>query len=326
MRVMVTGGTGVIGAWAVRELADAGHDVIVATRGSSNVGRPIFAGRACEDVGVDLTDAVAVRDAIHAYRPDAIAHLASAKPWQMDAGYVDDPDPTLGVSVIVNGTTNILEAARREGVSRVVYASSKSAYAPFRGEYSFPEYRPVPETYAKEPTEIYGITKLASEQLGAYYRQHLGVDFIALRFGSTYGPFKRGAGTSPAGLIASAIAGAPVHAEYSRRTYIEERDEFVYNRDIGRAIRLACEAPPTTDAVFNIGTGWPHRSPMSSMRSDPSRACPRSTSSCPTKSDQGRAGTSSLTPRASWIRAGRGSSSVSSRSSTFVPGSRMPPQ
>lgn len=255
LRVLLTGGTGVIGAWAARELADAGHEVMSVTRGQSTVGRPILGDRPIRETRLDLTDADAVRACVREHRPDVIAHLASAKPWQMDAGYVEDPDPPLGVRTIIDGTTNILEAARREGVGRVVYASSKSAYAAFTGEHAFPEYRPVSEDYPSIPTEIYGITKLAAEHLGSYYKRHLGVDFIALRFGSTYGPFKRGAGISPAGLIARAIDGEATAASYSKRVYFEERDEFVYNRDIGRAIRVACEAAPTASDVFNIGTG-----------------------------------------------------------------------
>ena len=63
---------------------------------------------------------------------------------------------------------------------------------------------------------VYGITKLAAEQLGLYYRRHLGVDFIALRFASTYGPFKRGAGAAPAGLIAAAIEGRSLRRSTAR--------------------------------------------------------------------------------------------------------------
>ena len=184
-----------------------------------------------------------------------IAHLASAKPWQMDVGFVERPDPPLGVRTIIDGTVNLLEVARSLGVQRVVYASSKSAYAPFDGVYAAPNYRPVPETYPCQPPEMYGITKLAADQIGNYYRQHLGVEFVALRFGSTYGPFKRGAGTAPAGLIASAIEQEAVQVTFAEPAYSSALDEFVYNRDIGRAIQVACAAGPTPDWLFNIGTG-----------------------------------------------------------------------
>jgi UDP-glucose 4-epimerase len=256
-RILVTGGTGVIGAWAVRDLAEAGHSPIVLTRGLTSVGRAILGDVAghVEWVEVDLQHQLALMDAVHRVRPDVIAHLASAKPWQMDAGYVERPDPPLGVRTIINGTVNLLEIARSLDIERVVFAGSKSAYAPFAGAYGPPEYRLVPETYPSRPVEVYGITKLAAEQLGRYYRDFLGVDFVSLRFASTYGPFKRGAGIAPAGLIGAAIEGRTVTAIYGETAYSQLLDEFVYNRDIGRAIRLACEVPSTESVMFNIGTG-----------------------------------------------------------------------
>jgi UDP-glucose 4-epimerase len=256
-RILVTGGTGVIGAWAVRELVEAGHEVSVLTRGATTAGQGIIGARveAVDWIRADLGQPLQLFAAVHKARPDVIAHLASAKPWQMDAGYVEHPDPPLGVRTIIDGTSNLLEVARTLGVPRVVFASSKSAYAPFAGVHGAPAYVPVPETYPSVPVEVYGITKLAAEQLGLYYRRHLGVDFIALRFASTYGPFKRGAGAAPAGLIAAAIEGRSLQAVYRRAAFEDLLDEFVYNRDVGRAIRRACEVDRTEGAVFNIGPG-----------------------------------------------------------------------
>ena len=147
------------------------------------------------------------------------------------------------------------ESARSFDVPRVVFASSKSAYAAFEGPQGAPAYEPVRETYRSIPTSVYGITKLAAEHLGTYYRAHLDVDFIALRFASTYGPFKRGAGIAPAGLIAAAIEGQSLSAALHRDRVHGSPRRLVYNRDIGRAIQLACAVEATRDCVFNIGTG-----------------------------------------------------------------------
>ncbi|MEZ5075912.1 MAG: NAD(P)-dependent oxidoreductase [Solirubrobacterales bacterium] len=256
-RILVTGGTGIIGAWAVREIAEAGDEPIVLTRGLTTVGRGILAELVDEIdwIEADLAQPLELVAAVQRAQPEVIAHLASAKPWQMDANYVERPNPLLGVRAIVNGTLNLLEVARTLGVPRIVYASSKSAYAPFEGSHGHPEYAPVPESYQCRPTDVYGITKLAAEQLGTYYAEHLGVEFVALRFASTYGPFKRGAGKAPAGLIGAAIEGRAVQARYSRRAYTELIDEFVYNRDVGRAFQLATVAPVPPGRVFNVGTG-----------------------------------------------------------------------
>lgn len=259
-RILVTGGTGVIGAWAVREIAAAGDTPIVVTRGQTEIGRSIL-GELADEIewfSADIQQPLSLMDTVLRARPDVIAHLASAKPWQMDVGYVERPDPGLGVRTIVDGTLNVLEIARSLGIAKVVYASSKAAYAPFTGEHAAPRYRPVPETYPARPVDIYGITKLAAEQLGGYYRDHLGVDFVALRFASTYGPFKRGAGAAPGGLIGAAVEGHVVDATYREAAYTTSLDEFVYNRDVGRAVQIACAAPPVKNVTFNIGTGVGH--------------------------------------------------------------------
>lgn len=250
------GGTGVIGAWAVRELVEAGHDLAVLTRGSTHVGRPIIADLAGEIAWFegDVVEPLTLTRAFSRFKPRVVAHLASAKPWQMDAGFVEDPKPLLGVRTIVDGTANVLEAARLLAVERVVFAGSKASYAPFTGRHAAPTYDPVDESYPSIPYDVYGITKLAAEQLGGYYRRHLGVDFLSLRFGSTFGPFKRGAATMPAGLISHAIDGHAVEVVYPRSAY-ERRDDFIYNRDVGRAIASACLVGPTTRWLFNIGTG-----------------------------------------------------------------------
>jgi nucleoside-diphosphate-sugar epimerase len=247
----------VIGAWALRSLVDAGHETVGLNRGMTTVGNGILGDRAkqMEWVRCDLLDGLAVASVVKRTEPDVIAHLASAKPWQMDVGFVPRPDPPLGVHAIVDGTLNLLESARLLGVGRVVYASSKAAYGDFAGPYTYPAYQPVPEDYPPTPDSIYGITKLCAEQLGLYYRDHLGVDFVALRLAATYGPFKRGSGNTPNGLIGAAAEGRVSKGRFSEHEYYEEKEELVYNRDVGEAFRLACEAEPTRDAVFNIGSG-----------------------------------------------------------------------
>jgi UDP-glucose 4-epimerase len=256
LRILVTGGTGVIGAWAVRELVEAGHEVAVLARGSTQVGRPIIADIDDEITWFDgdVVEPLTLTRAFAQFKPTVVAHLASAKPWQMDASFVEDPKPLLGVRTIVDGTANVLETARALSVPRVVFAGSKASYAPFTGRHAAPTYAPVNESYPSAPFDVYGITKLAAEQLGGYYRRHLGVDFISLRFGSTYGPFKRGAATMPAGLISHAIDSHEIDVTYSRADF-ERVDDFVYNRDVARGIVAACLAGHTERWLFNIGTG-----------------------------------------------------------------------
>ena len=256
-RVLVTGGTGVIGAWAVRELVERGDTVGIISRGQTTVAQSILAPVTSdvEAFEADVADALQFTSVIAGFRPDVIAHLASCKPWQIDVGFVSNPRPTIGVRSIIDATTTVLETARTLGVERVVFAGSKASYAPFAGEHGAPTYTPVPETYPSLPYDIYGIGKLTAEQIGAYYKAHLGVDFVSLRFGSTYGPFKRGAATMPAGLIAAAIERRKVVGEYNERTYRHRIDDFIYNRDVGAAVAHCVHVPEIPGAMYNIGTG-----------------------------------------------------------------------
>lgn len=88
-----------------------------------------------------------------------------------------------------------------------------------------------------------------------YYRTVLGLDVVCLRGATAYGPFKRGAGLSPPGLIGAALEGTALRATYAESAYRVVVDEYVYNADIGRAVALAVAAPRTTRLLFNIGTG-----------------------------------------------------------------------
>jgi nucleoside-diphosphate-sugar epimerase len=101
----------------------------------------------------------------------------------------------------------------------------------------------------------HGLSKLSAEALCAYYRNVLGLDVICLRGATAYGPFKRGAGLSPPGLIGAALERTALRATYSESAYRVVVDEYVYNADIGRAVALAVAAPRTTRLLFNIGTG-----------------------------------------------------------------------
>jgi UDP-glucose 4-epimerase len=256
-RILVTGATGVIGAWAVREIAAGGGEPVGLSRGLTSVGRAILGPLADEMqwITANLEDPLAVVSAVTEARPDVIAHLASAKPWQMDAGFVERPNPPMGVNAIVGATVNVLEVARVVGVPRVVYAGSKGSYGAFAGEYGYPSYRPVPEDYPSRPTSVYGITKLAAEQLGEYYDRHLGVEFVSLRFASTYGPFKRGGGRSAAAIIGASIEGRSAAYSFTEEELTMVKDELVFNRDVGRAVWLACQAEHTERHLYNIGTG-----------------------------------------------------------------------
>jgi UDP-glucose 4-epimerase len=163
-------------------------------------------------------------------------------------------NPYLGFRVNAEGTVMMLEAARLLGVQRIVCMSSKAAYGPITGEHAYPTYRPVTEDYPRNPTNVYGATKLTVEHMGLEYLRSHGVDFVALRLSSTYGPGKQerhGAVGIPALVVENAF--------FRRTTRLaqgaDERNDLIYNRDVARAIVLAGYATGLQHRIFNISSG-----------------------------------------------------------------------
>jgi nucleoside-diphosphate-sugar epimerase len=158
------------------------------------------------------------------------------------------------VQVDVEGTVNVLEAARLNNVRRVVYASTKAAYGAIIGEFGHPSYRPLTEDYPPSPADIYGLTKLASEHLGQTYSKRYGLEFIALRFASTLGPGKtrrHGSHAVNASIIENALLGRPTRIAAGGDVV----QDTIYNADSARGIIAALKAPTPRHQLFNIGTG-----------------------------------------------------------------------
>ncbi|WP_114560025.1 NAD-dependent epimerase/dehydratase family protein [Desertihabitans aurantiacus] len=143
MKVVVTGGTGRAGRWVVREMAEAGHEVVnLDLHQRPELELP---GTFCR---VDLTDAGRVYDALAQFRPEVVCHLA-ANPSPSGQARIDVFDTN------VVSAHNVLQAAGDLGVPRVVYASSEMAtglltegVTPARIPFDESERRPSPNTYA----------------------------------------------------------------------------------------------------------------------------------------------------------------------------------
>lgn len=253
--VLVTGGMGVIGSWVTRKLIDQGIRVVTYQR------RPDIT--LLKDI-VERVDVVAgdVLDLPHLIH--TIKHYGVARVIHM-AGLVTPPleaNPFMGYRVNVDGALNVFEASRLMDVQRVVAISSKSVYDIARGEYAHPTYRPLDEDYPKAPGTVYGATKFFMENMGLSYNRIYGLDFITLRFASTYGPGKQtrhgaqgmtGAGSHDiySKIIESALLGEPLKIAEGG----DQQNDMVYHRDLADGIVLACFAENVTHRVFHLGTG-----------------------------------------------------------------------
>ena len=145
----------------------------------------------------------------------------------------------------VEATQRLLEAVQEAPGTRVVYASSSSVY----GE---SERLPTPEHAPPQPRSPYGVTKLAAEQLCRVYHANYGVDAVALRFFTVYGPRQR-PDMAFRRFCEAAARGAPIELYGDGR---QSRD-FTYVADVVEAILAAGERPGVGGRVYNVGGGAP---------------------------------------------------------------------
>jgi UDP-glucose 4-epimerase len=247
MRVLITGGMGVIGAEASRRFVKEGHrPVIFARHRDDNLIRDIV-----DKVDVELGDITDLPRLIEVIKRNKITHIVHAAAF---VGAVSAANPALSINVNVMGTVNVLEAARLMDVHRVVYTSAKGIYGPFWGDFGAPNYKPVPEDYPKNPKRIYDAAKLMSEHTAVYYADNMGIDTVVLRFATTYGPGKT-ARHGKMGVTSEIVEGPFAGRGFKIEKGGDEKDDFIYNKDSAFGIYLAVTAKNPKSRVYNIGSG-----------------------------------------------------------------------
>jgi UDP-glucose 4-epimerase len=214
VRVLVTGGSGFIGSHVVDRLRLRGHEPVIYDLRPS----PWHKDGTVEAVLGSITDREALERALQGC--DAVAHLAAVA----DVNDVH-AEPEDAERVNARGTVAVLEAARRVGVERIVYASTIWVYSDCR-EDDVDE-----ETLLPAPSHLYTSTKLAGELYCKAYQELYGIDYTILRFGIPYGPRAREAAVIPA-FVGKALRGEPLtlagDGSQSRRfVYVEDLAEGV---------------------------------------------------------------------------------------------------
>jgi UDP-glucose 4-epimerase len=247
MKVLITGGLGVNGAVTARLMVKDGlRPVLMDNRMDLTL-----MGDIKDQVDIvigDICDPETLEKAVDDYRVTHIAHLAALMPEPAEA------NPRLAIKVGADGTINVLEIARAKKISRVVFTSSKAAYGEISGEYAPPRCKPVREDYSKAPADLYGSIKVCCEELGRYYRETYGIEFIALRFVSIYGPGKE-ARHGPLSFYGQLIEKARSGDSWDIPQGGDQLNDAVYVGDVARAVYLAVKAPTPKEWTFNIGTG-----------------------------------------------------------------------
>ena len=156
MRVLITGGMGVIGAEASRKFVREGHRPVLYSRHrDESLIRDIL-----DKVDIELGSILDRARLAEVLKSRGITHVVHTAAY---ISALSAKHPAESVEINVMGTINVLEAARAANVERVVYTSAKGVYGPFRGAYGSPAYKPVTEDHPKDPKRIYDSSKLMGE-------------------------------------------------------------------------------------------------------------------------------------------------------------------
>ena len=241
MRVLITGGGGFIGSNLVDHLerSDPETDVVVLDDFSTGDRSNLAPSRA-RIVEGSLVDGDAVADA--ASGADAIVHLGAVPSVPRSIA-----DPRRSHDANITGTLNVLEAARRHGISHVIAASSSSVYG------SNPAL-PKSEDMFTRPMSPYAVTKLATEAYLVAYGHSYGLRTLAFRFFNVYGP-RQSAGHDYAAVIPrfidAALAGVPLQVEGDG---LQSRD-FTYVDSVCDAIHRALQSRLASSSPVNLAFG-----------------------------------------------------------------------
>ena len=241
MSYMITGGCGFIGSHIAEALVARGESVRILDNLSSGYEQNLAAFR--DRVDVLIGD---VRDPA-----DLDAAMADVRFVFHEAALVSVFDsverPLDNHAINLTGTLNVLEAARRAGVKRIVMASSAAVYG------NNPEL-PKRETMKPEPESPYAIGKIVGEYYFSVYHKLYGLETVALRYFNVYGPRQ-----DPSSMYSGVISKfSDVLRSGATPTVFgdgQQTRDFVFVKDVVQANLLAMRANAGAGDVFNVGTG-----------------------------------------------------------------------
>ena len=246
-RILITGGAGFIGGHLAEAFAAEGHDIVVLDnfdpyydvrikRQNVEAARQVAdeSSGTYELIEGDIRDSDTVSSSVS--NADYVYHQAA------QAGVRADISPKKYNEVNVEGTMNLLEAARTHGVERFVLASSSSVYGTS-------EYLPYDEAHPTRPVSTYGASKLAAERYTMVHADRYGLPAVALRYFTVYGPRMR-PNMAISNFVSRCLDGEPpvIYGDGS-----QTRD-FTFISDVVAANRTLLSTDVADGAVVNIGS------------------------------------------------------------------------
>lgn len=243
MRILVTGGLGQVGSYLVERGLSENYEITILDNFSNNLNNVKFPSNTRIIKG-DIRNPKIVNEL--ASKADTIIHTAA----QINVNKSID-DPIYDADNNINGTLNLLEAARKSDIERFVYISSAAVYGD-------PITLPINEEHPTNPLSPYGLSKLTGEKYTRLYYKLYGLPAVCLRPFNIFSP-RQNPSSPYSGVITKFIE----KVRNNRNPIIfgdgNQTRDFVYIEDVVAAIFNTMENKKAVGDVFNIGTGKPTR-------------------------------------------------------------------
>jgi UDP-glucose 4-epimerase len=235
MKYLITGGLGFVGNELTRQLIRQGHSVVIVD--NRNRVAPSVDDLASVAVReVDITDAKATEAVFRDEKPERVVHLAAIH-------YIPEcnKDPVRTLQVNVSGTQSVLSACAAAGVKQVTVTSSGAVYADSP--------LPLSEEMPIEPVDIYGVSKLMTEQLAALFHRQTGIPTVAFRLFNVFGPRETNAHIIPE--VISQLRNSDV----LKLGNIEPRRDFIFTEDVADGIIRLGNVTSKGLVITNLASG-----------------------------------------------------------------------
>jgi UDP-glucose 4-epimerase len=241
--ILITGGLGFLGCNLARLLCAAGEKVLLTSHRSTDVPALIapFVASHLKVVSLDITLREEISRVIEENSIKAIVHAAVRSEKGNTALYQ-------AMDVNVTGTINVLEAAHRAAIGRVLFISSEAVYQGMTQSTPFKE----EEKLLISSDRFVPGTKKAGEILCLMYAQQHGMEAVSIRLTRAYGPLYKGIRNLPGHMLETAARGLPI--ELGKYDPVEAHD-FIYSKDAAQALLMLLQAPRLRHRIYNLGYG-----------------------------------------------------------------------
>jgi nucleoside-diphosphate-sugar epimerase len=239
MRILFTGGSGKAGKHVIQYLLNQGHKVL-------NVDLTPLNLVGVDNLIADITDSGQMFNAMSSYanlgelelgngvpKFDAVVHFAA-----VPRILIKPDNETFRVNT--NGTYNVIEAAVKLGIKKIIIASSETTYGIcFSDGKTDPKYLPLDEDYDVDPMDSYGLSKVVNEKTAQSFQRRSGIDIYALRIGNVIEPHEY----------------TELFPYYFKQPEVRRRNAFCYidARDLGQIVDLCLQKNGLGFQIFNAG-------------------------------------------------------------------------